>query len=165
MEVDLPLWVAANLTPYAVVAAVAGLRRYGRRRTWPSVAAATAVYAIVILLMPVGGVARAREGWAVYALLYVLLSGITWISLFGWWLTWLAWRGRLDATRPLTTATFALCADAVAWLWPASSLPGGSWWIPLAALPAVGLLAGAVLSIRRARRERLARESRTSVRL
>jgi len=167
VEVDLRLWIASNLAPYVVVAVVACVWRLGQPRTWPrSLAWAAATYVAVIVLAPVGEVARAREGWAVYTVLFVLLGGITWTSLFGWWLTWRAWTGRPGAAGPLTTATFALCADAVAWLWPASSLPGGSWWIPLAAVPGAGLLVGGLVSLgRRAARERREREARTRVRL
>jgi hypothetical protein len=150
VEVDLGLWIAANVTPYGVAVAVALFWRPARPRSWPaSLPLAGAVYAGAIALAPVGGLARAREGWPVYAVLFVLLGGITWVSLFGWWLTWRAWAGRLEGVRPLATALFALCADAVAWLWPASSLPGGSWWIPVAALPGAGLLVAGVVSLRR----------------
>ncbi|HEY7200351.1 MAG TPA: hypothetical protein VIC57_09080 [Candidatus Dormibacteraeota bacterium] len=174
MEFDIPFVVVTNLVPYGIVAAIIALRRAGHARRWTGVVLVAATfYALAIALAPVGAVARAREGWGWYASLFVLLGGLTWLSFGGWWLVYAAWadlykgvHGRPPTLRlnrraaPALFATAALTLALMPWVWPASSLPGGS--LSLLAMTAVVIgsivLAGAVNVSERAPRFLLPRD-------
>src|SRR5262245_22401154 len=101
MEIDLPFLIVTNIVPYGIVAILLALRRAGHARRWPAVILIVAtLYALAISVAPVGGVARAREGWGVYVLLFVLLGTLTWISFGLWWLTYAAWTDRYRLRGP-----------------------------------------------------------------
>jgi hypothetical protein len=154
VEIDLPFFMVANAFPYAIVGALVLLHRRGLFRRYSSRVLFTCLlYAAAMLITPVGGVMRAREGWVFYAVFFVLLGSITWLSLLIWWLAWLAWMGRLRSLRqrpsyPMLWATAAFMAGAMPWIWPLGQLPGGNLWlIPWATLVGAGWLLTATIGV------------------
>jgi hypothetical protein len=172
-EIDLPLWMAANAAPYLAWASVLALRCHGLRRRW-ALAGGAVLYALVVVLWPVGEVMRAREGWLFYTVAFIVLGFATWIALPLLWFTWLAWSGRIfrwlpresevtgtwlapgGATReatPITLFTVAWIPAISPWLWPLSAIPviGPYIWIPYAAsfLGLVTLIVAVRISDRR----------------
>ena len=156
LEFDLPFVMATNLTPYGIVGALVLLRRAGHMRRRASVALAiVALYILVIALAPVGGVARAINGWAGYAIIFVGLGSATWASFLFWWLAWLIWSGRLTSQQrsetknpafflyrrsaPAFAVTGAVLSGLLPWIWPLTQLPGGLAWL-IAAAALVGAL-------------------------
>ena len=177
MEFDLPLVIITNVVPYGIVGMVAALRRRGHMQRWPAtLLAAAAIYALAIALVPIGAVARAREGWWGYALIFVLLGTFTWISFLFWWVAWLAWTGRIGSQQALQTsppafflyrrsgpaicATGALVSGFAPWIFPVTSLPGGDVWLILmvVVVGAIWILAAAVNVSERAPRFLLPRD-------
>ncbi|MBO0730497.1 MAG: hypothetical protein J2P57_14660 [Acidimicrobiaceae bacterium] len=150
-ESALPEFIAANAAPYFAWALVLMLRRHGLARRW-ALAGGAVLYALLLVLWPVGNVELAGVWLLLYALGFIVLGTLTWIALPLLWVTWLAWSGRIlnqlpreaeltnpsQALRwgrevaPLLFFTLAWLVGAPPWLWPLSSIPviGPYMWIP-----------------------------------